>query len=208
MSHYTDDDRILALAGLMQGARLTLDLARRGNTDSAAFDTSLRSLFVQNPETVPAVFGDPCGVTLGLRTLVEQLVQPRERQIEITRYVVGVLNLQRALARDAAGMDALGEGLSGLAERHERFNLTDTAQIAQIADLYQEHVSPRGPRIMVKGEPLHLQNPDTAARIRTALLAAVRAAILWRQCGGRRWQLILQRSRLAAGANRLLDACP
>ncbi len=58
---------------------------------------------------------------------------------------------------------------------------------------------------MVRGEPLHLQNPDNAARIRVALLAGIRAAVLWRQAGGSKWQFLLQRRKTAAKARELVD---
>jgi len=58
---------------------------------------------------------------------------------------------------------------------------------------------------MVQGEPLHLENPDTAARIRSALLAGVRAAHLWYQCGGKRWHLLTRQQRLLAAAHKLLE---
>jgi high frequency lysogenization protein len=59
---------------------------------------------------------------------------------------------------------------------------------------------------MVRGEPLHLQNPDNATRIRVALLAGIRAAVLWRQTGGKKWQLLLRRRAIAASARDLVDS--
>ncbi len=58
---------------------------------------------------------------------------------------------------------------------------------------------------MIAGEPLHLQNPDNAARIRVALLAGIRAAVLWRQAGGRKWQLLLRRRALGRTSRELID---
>ena len=42
----------------------------------------------------------------------------------------------------------------------------------------------------------HLQQTDTAAKIRALLLAGIRSARLWRQLGGHRWQLIFSRRKL------------
>jgi high frequency lysogenization protein len=39
--------------------------------------------------------------------------------------------------------------------------------------------------------------------IRASLLAGIRAAILWRQTGGKRWQLLLNRKKIAQLANQL-----
>ena len=89
--------------------------------------------------------------------------------------------------------------------RHQGFDLGDSVQNEQLADIYQERISMLGPRIMIGGEPLHLQNPDNAARIRVALLAGIRAAVLWRQAGGHKWQLLLRRRAMGRKSRELID---
>ena len=42
----------------------------------------------------------------------------------------------------------------------------------------------------------HLQQPNNAAKIRALLLTGIRAARLWRQLGGHRWQLLFSRRKL------------
>ena len=42
----------------------------------------------------------------------------------------------------------------------------------------------------------YLQQSANAAKIRTLLFAGVRAARLWRQLGGSRWQLVFGRRKL------------
>ena len=48
-------------------------------------------------------------------------------------------------------------------------------------------------QIMVRGEPLYLQNSELAGQIRAMLLTGIRAAVLWRQCGGTKWSLLFGR---------------
>src|SRR3569623_1691456 len=50
----------------------------------------------------------------------------------------------------------------------------------------------------------HLSHPDVANKVRTLLLAAIRSAVLWRQCGGNRWQLIFGRRKIIDTARALL----
>jgi high frequency lysogenization protein len=57
----------------------------------------------------------------------------------------------------------------------------------------------------VRGDPLHLQNPDNQNRVRALLLAGIRAAMLWRQVGGTRWQILLKNKQILADARRYLD---
>lgn len=203
---YTDSDRTLALAGVFQAARLTHQLARRGMTDGPALSSSLHSIFQLSPDHVIEVFGDLAGVSSGLRTLVDQLDNPKQRDAELTRYVIGVIQLAIKLGKDAQRQEALGRDIGDLDDRRKAFDMEDSQLFAPLADIYQRHLSTLSPRIMVKGEPLHLQNPDTAARIRTALLAGVRAAHLWQQCGGSRWQLVFKRAKLVTTARQLLSA--
>ncbi len=203
--NYTESDRVLALAGVFQAAQLTAEAARLGKSDSAALAASIHSLYQFDADSVGAVFGGAKGVAMGLQGLIRQLDRPQQRDLEITRYVVSLLQHEKRLSRDSDRLAAVGRDLEALAERREHFALDDRTHLAQVADIYQRHISPMASPIMVKGEALHLQNPDHAARIRAALLAGIRAAMLWRQCGGRRWQMLLQRSRLARTARALMD---
>jgi high frequency lysogenization protein len=201
---YTERDRTLAIAGVFQAARLTQQLARRGMTDAPALAASLHSIFEVTPDHVDAVFDGAQGVQLGLRTLVEQLDDPKQRDAELARYAIGVIQLAMKLRKDNERLARLGQDIGDLQDRRRAFDLEDARLYPPLAELYQQHISSMSPRIMVKGEPLHLQNPDTAARIRTALLGGVRAAILWLQCGGGRWQLVFKRAALVNTARQLL----
>jgi high frequency lysogenization protein len=58
---------------------------------------------------------------------------------------------------------------------------------------------------MINGDPQHLSNPNVVNKIRALLLAGIRASLLWRQCGGSRWHLLLHRKKLQHEANRLLS---
>ncbi|HEY2623539.1 MAG TPA: DUF489 family protein, partial [Dyella sp.] len=49
-----------------------------------------------------------------------------------------------------------------------------------------------------------LQQPNVVEKVRTNLLAAVRSAVLWRQLGGRQWQMVLYRRQCSMLARGLL----
>ena len=40
-------------------------------------------------------------------------------------------------------------------------------------------------------------------KIRSLLLAGIRSAMLWRQCGGKRWQILLGRKRMLSLSHKL-----
>ena len=205
MTAHTETERVIALAGVFQAARLARDIARNGACDTQAFVTSRESLFDFEPESVASVFGGASGVASGLRALHGQLAQPKQRDLEISRYVVALMHLADRLRTNREQIQGLRDDLNALARRLSHFDLGDSAQHQQLSQIYQERISTLGPRIMVRGEPLHMQNPDSAARIRVALLAGIRAAVLWRQAGGSKWQFLLRRRKTAATARELVD---
>lgn len=205
MTQYSGTDRVTALGGIFQAARLARDIARSGVCDASAFETSRESLFEFEPDSVAAVFGGTQGVRYGLRSLFSQLEKPAQRDLEIARYVISILNLADRLLAKPDSMQRLYDELSALARKREKFELGASVQHEQLSQIYQDQISVLGPRIMIRGEPLHLQNPDNATRIRVALLAGIRAGVLWRQAGGKKWQLLLRRRTIAVTARELID---
>jgi high frequency lysogenization protein len=201
---YTEEDRVLALAGIFQAVGLTKSLARDGKADPVAFAASQGSVLRLDAPDVPGVFGGVAHLRRGLETLLTQLSSPAGRDLEVTRYLVAVFQLAARLRRDSDRLDRLGGDLTALAQRANAEQLSELEIASELAEAYQRHISTLSPRIMVKGEPLYLQNPDVAARIRVSLLAAIRAVHLWRQCGGRRWHWLLRRGRLLGAARGLL----
>jgi len=196
----SERDRAIALAGVFQSAYLVAQIARRGVADAQAMLASLGSVFVLDPESVDAVFGGAEHVAEGVRVMRQQLgsvVGPRD--LEVTRYVIGLLHLERRLRRRADLLRQIREGIEGIQAPGGSLLPMDLAVVNRLAEVYVATVSTLGPRIVVRGEPGLLTRPDNANRIRALLLAGIRAAVLWRQCGGSRIGLLL-------GRHRLLDA--
>ena len=122
---------------------------------------------------------------------------------DMVRYVFSLLHLERKLIRQPEMLQDLRRGIETAAAQAEHFSSTHPNVISSLADLYSRTISTLSPRIMVKGEPTVLSNPENAARIRTLLLAGVRSTVLWRQCGGTRLNLLIQRRRLLQTAEEL-----
>ncbi len=199
-------DRTLALAGVFQAAALVRQVARTGEVDRADAETCLESLFVENPQTTEDVFGGVVPVRRGLQVLVEQLGgDGRGRDLELARYVISLLVLERKLARSPALLDQIDRGLARIRDQRRHFELMHPTIIGALGQLYADTVSTLLPRIMVTGEARFLEDDANAALIRALLLAGIRAAVLYRQVGGRRWQIVLQRGRIEAAARALLE---
>ena len=58
---------------------------------------------------------------------------------------------------------------------------------------------------MVQGNPVYLGQPAVVGEVRATLLAALRAAVLWRQLGGGWWDVLTARRRLVDEAQALLS---
>ena len=205
MTRYSETDRVIALGGIFQAAQLARDIARKGICDAAAFEAGREALFAFEPESVEAVFTGRKGVVLGLRALLRQLQHAAQRDIEISRYVISLMYLGDKLLRDSQSMQDLRDDLGALDRRRDHFELDDSVLHEQLASVYQERISLLGPRIMIRGEPVYLQNPDNAARIRVSLLSGIRAAVLWRQAGGKKWRLLLFRRAIVSAARDIVD---
>jgi high frequency lysogenization protein len=130
----------------------------------------------------------------------------------MARYVVALVQLEGSLRRRPAMLDAIRQGID-TARAQMKFFQNDTPAedvhpllMEKLAELYSQTISTLTPRIMVSGEHGHLNNPAIAAKVRATLLAGIRSAVLWRQLGGRRWQLLFSRGKIARAARELLAA--
>lgn len=199
-------DRVLALAGIFQATSLVTQVAQQGMVDTAPYTASIRSILAIDAESVEAIYGGLAGLAQGLRVLGSELGrQAPARGTDVTRYVINLMHLERKLVRRPSLLQAIREGIEAAGSQAEHFSVTHTNVIARLADVYTRTVSTLGPRVMVRGEPVYLNNPDNANRIRALLLAGIRSAVLWRQRGGTRLNLLTSRRRIVATAQELRD---
>jgi high frequency lysogenization protein len=208
-------DQVIALAGVFQAARLAQQLARDGRADADAFRASLESLMRLDAPTTESIFGGARGVALGLTVLRDKLAGNSEpRDLEMARYVISMMQLETRLRRDTAVQQTVHRGIETVQSQMVFFEATqdegarEQQRVDKLAELYTQTLSTLPPRIIVSGDHGHLANPAVAGRVRGALFAGVRAAFLWRQLGGSRWQLLVGRKKIAAEAAQILDDLP
>lgn len=198
----TDHDRVIALAGVLQAADLVRGIARRGQARIEDVDTCLASLLKIDATSSIDIYGDLHHLRPGLRLLEQQLGNPSD--IELTRYAIALLGLERKLSRRPDLLKAIGASLEEIIQNLPHFPINHSNTIARFADIYLRNISTLSPRIMVNGVQTHLSNPENANRIRALLLAGIRAATLWRQSGGSRLILLLRRNLLLRETRLLL----
>ncbi|GGD53731.1 high frequency lysogenization protein HflD [Lacimicrobium alkaliphilum] len=202
----TEFDKALALAGVCQAASLVKQFARQGKADEQAFKASINSLLITDPEQIEDVFGELPGLVLGFTTLEAQLSnKPAAKDAEITRYIASILGLERKLSRNRKSLNELGERISHIKRQQSLYDLMDEPSLANLARIYSDVISPIGPKIQVAGEPDLLKQNSIQHRVRACLLAGVRAAVLWRQLGGKRRQILFSRKSILSCAEQALQ---
>ncbi len=198
-------NQTMALAGMFQCAALIEQMAINGETNQAAFDCSFDSLFTFDAETTLDVFGDLAGLARGLKVLTQHLGGERQKSRHIAYYVLSMLKIATRLQGDKPMANEILTSLQKIESQSHEFDLSRKNIIAKIDGVYQRTVSTINPRIMVQGEQNYLSNSDNASKIRTLLLAGIRAAVLWSQLGGSKWKLLFSRKKYVLTAKRLLS---
>jgi high frequency lysogenization protein len=198
-------DRVIALAGLLQAVRLVQQMANTGEAETRPLGTCIDSLFRFDADTVDAVYGDVGALRSGLQRVIAQL-EGDGRDPTQTRIAMNVLHLERRFVADASVGDALRADLEALAAQHAQDGPTHPALLERLGELYARRISPLGPRVMVQGNPVYLGQPAVVGEVRATLLAALRAAVLWRQLGGGWWDVLTARRRIVDEAQALLAA--
>jgi len=200
----SDRDRTIALAGVFQAAMLAQNLARYNRADEPAFSQSINSILLTDTDTADAVFGGLDGVRMGLEEMRDKmLIQGTRPDFELARYVLALVQLAGKVLRKPTMLQDMATEVEIIASHRQDGNVAfDT--IDELAQLYTRTISQISPRIVVSGEQGYLSDPRTAARVRSALFAGIRAAFLWLQLGGRRWHLVFSRKKLGHAASILL----
>lgn len=197
---------VLALAGTAQCSIQVEQLAKTGYLKTELFETAVSSLLKQDPESTDAVYGHLSAVREGLEALDAMLLNHRDpKHADALRYVLGIMHLEKRLSKRREMLHVIGNRLEKVHQQVAHFGLTHDNVIGNIADIYTDTISKFPYRIQVTGEFNYLQQPRVASQIRALLLAGIRSAILWRQVGGSRWQLLVQRKKLQMAVTALLN---
>ena len=178
-------DKTLALAALFQAATLADALAWRGHCDPAALEASLEQTFLE-----PLRGGHP-------------------RQVDIMRYALGIIQVERQLAKSPDLLETLRQRLEMAAQQRKHFDsLTAPAMLNNLGGIYVDTAGQLRFRIQVKGDQKHLQAAGMAEQVRAVLLSGIRAAWLWHRLGGRRWHLMITRGQILAEIRKIIAESP
>ena len=200
----TITNQTIALAGIAQAAALVQQLATTGTADPAAMEASIASVLKIDSDNVIDVYGSLAGIKLGLKQLNEQMTGYKVVNPEQARYSASLVFLENQLSGHKDLLKAIQIGITKAQAQSEYFGLLHENVLANLGEVYQSTISTLQPRIMVNGEQAYLSKPDIANKIRACLLAGIRSAILWKQCGGTRWKFLFFRKKIQAELQQLL----
>ncbi len=190
-------NQTIALAGLYQSLALVQNIAWEGNTQHSCMASTIGSVLKLDASSYVEVYGSLNNLQLGIQTLRTALQSKSEKHaIERTRYAINLMYLASKFAVNNDSVTALSSQFERLNNQYENIeeSLDDITQ--ELGTLYREYISPLGPKLIIEGDPVYLKSGDNASRIRALLLAGIRAIVLWKQAGGKRWALLLARKSL------------
>ncbi|WP_298440286.1 high frequency lysogenization protein HflD [uncultured Ferrimonas sp.] len=187
--------RTMAFAGICQAIHQVRNIARYGSAEESDVRDCINTILVTDPDHPREVYAQG-SLEDGYQVVIDQLGDNARKDVDLTRYLVGVLALERKLSAKPAALSMLAERLSQVKRQQHHYDLLDEQVLANLASVYSDVISPLGSRIQVVGTPVQLQKKINQYKIRTLLLAAVRSAVLWRQLGGKRRQLMLSRKAI------------
>lgn len=205
------ENRAIALAALFQCVDGVRQIADTGKIEESLYQTCIDSVLNESADSAIDLYGSLANLKTGFSSMINQLGSQQlnpdgsKKDMEATRYALGILHLENKLNKNEAAFNEVIEGIQETQKKLEFFDKDHENITASLANIYASTISEIGPKIMVKGEQSHLANPNNASKIRTLLLAGIRAALLWRQAGGSRWKLLLERGKLQKQADQFLQ---
>jgi high frequency lysogenization protein len=200
----TFTNQTIALAGIAQVAVLVQQLATTGTCDQEAMEASIGSVLKIDSDGVAEIYGGLAGLKLGFEQLNGQLTGEKQPNPDQARYAAAMVFLERKLADHKDFLSTIHTGIVKAQAQSEQFGMLHENVLSNLGDLYHTTISTLQPRIMVNGEQQYLSRHDIANKIRALLLAGIRSALLWRQCGGTRWKFIFYRRKIQAELQDLI----
>ncbi|MBH0031029.1 MULTISPECIES: high frequency lysogenization protein HflD [unclassified Pseudoalteromonas] len=190
--------QVMALAAMCQVAKQVQKIAQYGSNNKHDLEILLSSIIQTSPESPEDVYQGTDNLRDGYKTLMAQLTAGAQKDVEIVKYVGGLMQLERALNANDKSLNELGKRIDDIHRRLDHFAITDESVVAGLADIYSSVLSPLGHRIQVYGKPELLKQQLTQNKIRALLLAGVRSAVLWRQMGGKRRHFFFSKRKILA----------
>lgn len=198
-------NQTIALAGLAQAVFLVQQIAKRGSANGGAMEASIASVLKIDADDVEGVYGGIGNLKTGFEQLKRQLMGRATLDPEQAQYAAMLVYLQRKLSKQPDMQERIRLGIEKAGACAENNELLDDSVLGVLAETYRETISNLNPKIVVNGEQNYLTDPENANKIRALLLAGIRSALLWQQCGGSRLNFFFGRRKILEQAQQLAN---
>ncbi len=200
-------DQVMALAAIVQSARLARQVAYKGDVAQEDLSNCLKGVFVLDPESVQDIVGEPQNLKASLQILSDMFSRPAGflRNDEILQYALSMMRLERQLAEETEMLDTIRSSLESLSLANQEPQLIDDITVNELASIYRRTISKLPGRFQVSGDVKYLKSPHITLKVRAVLFAGIRYAVLWHQLGGRRSNLIFHRRQIFHTIKQLLE---
>ena len=193
-----NEHQVMALAAMCQVAKQVQKIAQYGSSNDYELEKLFTSIVQTSPDSPSDVYQGTENLRDGYKSLLDQLSAGEKKDVEIVKYVGGLMQLERALSAKPSSLAELGKSIDDIKRRLDHFSVTDDTVVAALADIYSKVLSPLGHRIQVYGKPDLLKQQLIQHKIRALLLAGIRSAVLWRQMGGKRRHFFFAKKSIIA----------
>ena len=197
-----EKEQTIALSAIFQAAELVSILAKTGQVDNASLQPLLESLLMVNAASTEDIYGGQwdCSTNLALGRKISKQALGKERSSvnpDTLRYALSLIHLENKLAKTPEMLSSIGQKIAQIEQKKAHYeSVLHENMLASISGMYQDTLSKLSFRIQVHGDSRFLQQPQVANQVRAILMSGIRAAMLWRQLGGKRWHLIFKRKAL------------
>ena len=194
MSISTIDKQLYSLAALYQSCNAISRIAWEGKYDDEEFSPLIKSILDVNSDDPLSIYEEPTLLKSGFEFLKKQVIDDIfTRSSETRRYISSIKNLVRRIDTSNIIDDQFRKNIDRLNEIKREKTIDDL--VLEIGQLYIDTFSKVEPRIVISGDNQYLKVGLNAARIRTALMAAIRSVYLWKSCNGSDFKFFLFKKR-------------
>ena len=194
MSISTIDRQLYSLAALYQSCNAISRIAWEGKYDEEEFSPLIKSILDVNSDDPLSIYEEPTLLKPGFEFLKKQVIDDIfTRSSETRRYISSIKNLVKRIDTSNIIDDQFRKNIDRLNEIKREKTIDDL--VLEIGQLYIDTFSKVEPRIVISGDNQYLKVDLNAARIRTALMAAIRSVYLWKSCNGSDFKFFLFKKR-------------
>ena len=196
-----EEQKACALAALAQSAVLVHRCANAQACHPNFTRALMDGFMLTDAESADDVYGPVENLLLGINSAEAMLNHSDTSLIQPLKYVVELMTLESTLQRRPDAIETLGNMIHDLSSSYA--TLGEVQQCEHFAEIYKKTAGSLGRKIHVVGIQQQLEQRDVANKVRALLLCGIRFAWLWRQLGGRRWHLLIYRSKIGKTLKQL-----